>query len=300
MDDVDPEVLAVRAAQAAMAPGFDLMTMPIAEARAVLDRLAISLNDPLPALDEVESFNIPESGQGARRYRPERARPDAAILYVHGGGWSSCGLDTHDRLLRLLALGAGCELIATSYRLAPEHPFPAALDDVRAAWRELGGARRTVVAGDSAGANLALALALGERDAGRPPPAGLALSYGCYAPGLATASRTRFDEGYGLTPARMDWYWANYLGGQAPSPLAAPLTANLSGLPPAFVGIAGCDILADENRLLAERLAAGGSKVTVKTWPGAVHGFLLMTRDAAIARAAVADLAAAVTGLLAT
>ncbi|MBJ7439528.1 MAG: alpha/beta hydrolase fold domain-containing protein, partial [Sphingopyxis sp.] len=172
-----------------------------------------------------------------------------------------------------------------------EHPYPAPLDDCTRGfdWAVKHGlGDRFVFGGDSAGANMALALAIRLRDGGRAMPRWLALLYGCYAPGLDTDSvRTFGGGGYGLTHERMEWYWRNYLAG-ADAIEAIPLRAKLSGLPPVFLGIAEADTVADESRLLAAKLES----VEVKVWRGATHGFLQMSRDVALARSAIADVAA--------
>jgi len=304
---IDPEILAARALQAVAAPGLDVTALPSHEARALADGVAMLLSEPLPDLPRVEDVILrgPQGGLRGRIYAPATPDPRGSLLYVHGGGWFACNVDTHERMLRVLAQATGLAVFAFDYRLSPEHPYPAALADTRAAWRwlrENGPARgiptgRIAVAGDSAGANLALALALGERDAACEAPAGLALLYGCFAPGIETGSQRRYGDGaYGLSTARMAWYWRNYLGpaGEAPALLATPLHADLRGLPPTFVGVAELDILADENRLLAERLAASGVQVELEVWPHTTHGFLQMTRDVAAARSAVASIARAI------
>ena len=304
--DIDAQILAVRTSQAKLAEPFDVMRLPVEEARMRMNAAALLLSDGLPAMAHIDEYSI-DGEAGALRVRlyvpPEAS--DGAILFIHGGGWFACDIDTHDRTMRFLARESGKRVVGLDYRLAPEHTFPAALDDTSSIWRWLvdgplaltaGG---VALAGDSAGANLALALAVRERNAGRPLPAGLALAYGCYAPGMETDSRQRYGDGtYGLTGARMDWFWANYLGSELEPMEAAPLHARLEGLPPVYIGIAECDVLADENRLLAARLREAGVTVQTELWPRAVHGFLQMTRDVQIARNAVASMASALLGFL--
>lgn len=301
---IDPEILAVRAAMAAVTGPFDVTRLPPAEGRRLIDAAAASLNDGEPAMARIEDHEV--GGQRVRLYLPREAAPHGFLFYLHGGGWFACDVDTHDRMLRLLAQQSGVAAFSADYRHAPEHPYPTPLDDAARAWdwaeqhaRRLGLGDRFVFAGDSAGANMALALMLRLRDAGRPMPRGGALLYGCFAPGLDTGSRRAFGAGgYGLTHARMQWYWGNYLAGTS-AVEATPLHADLAGLPPQFLGIAEADTVADDSRLLAARLSAAGVAAELKVWPGAVHGFLQMSRDAAIARAAIGDVAAAVRRLLA-
>jgi acetyl esterase len=306
INDVDPEILAARALQAGVVPPFDIGKLDPAEGRALMNQVAMVFNDGKPDLPRVETMFIdgPGGKLRCRLYQPEGAAGRGAIYYIHGGGWYACDVDTHDRMLRVLAAESGLSVFGIDYRLSPEHPFPAGLEDCLAGWRWLrdtaddfgidGG--RIAISGDSAGANLAVAVMLTERDAGRAMPVAAALLYGCYTPGLTTASRERYGSGpYGLTGARMDWYWANYLGAAAAAPpvLATPFHADLHGLPPCYIGIAECDVNADENRMFAERLREAGVTVTLDVWLKMTHGALQMTRDAAAARAAVAATARA-------
>jgi acetyl esterase len=302
-DTIDCEILAVRAAQAARG-AVDITAEPIAVGRGFINDTAMQLNDGLPELPSVSTFTIdgPAGPMRARLYCPGQPA-GGAVLYAHGGGWFACNVDTHDRMLRQIAAESGLPVLGMDYRLAPEHPYPAALQDLGVAWRWLRAnigtipgvvSDRIVVAGDSAGANLALAAMLAERAAGRPMPAGAALLYGTYSPADDNDSHRRFGSGgYGLTTARVTWYWANYLGAHRPEPpfLATPIEADLAGLAPHFIGIASLDVLADENRRLAERLRHAGVPVRLREWQRATHGFLQMTRDVALARAAVSEIA---------
>jgi acetyl esterase len=302
--DIDPEILAVRALQAAVTPGLDVTALEPAAARLLLNQMVASLNDGQPELPKVETFFIegPAGKLRARLYQPAAEAGQGVIYYVHGGGWFACDVDTHDRLLRVLAVESGLAVFAIDYRLSPEHEFPAALEDCLAGWRWLRGrgvGENIAVAGDSAGANLALAVMLTQRDAGQKLPAAAALLYGCFAPNLRTASRERYGSGaYGLTGPRMDWYWANYLGTHAAAPpvLAAPLHADFRGLPPCYIGTGACDVLADDSRLLAERMREAGLDVTLDVWPGLTHGVLQMTRDVRAAREIVTQIARRLAG----
>lgn len=301
--DIDPEILVARGLQAKALPPFDITKLEPAEGRRRLNHVGAVLNDGLPFVETVETFLIegPGGPLRVRLYQPAGSAGRGVIYYVHGGGWFACDVDTHDRMLRVLAAESGLAVFGIDYRLSPEHVFPAALEDCLAGWRWLraeGAARgiggSIVVAGDSAGANLALAVMLTERDAARKLPVGAALLYGCFAPDLKTASRVRYGDGaYGLTAARMDWYWAGYLGPHAGAPpvLAAPLNADLRGLPVCYLGTGECDVLADDSRLMAERMQAAGVDVTLEVWPRLTHGVLQMTRDVGAARDVVAGVA---------
>jgi acetyl esterase len=308
--EIDPEIAAILRESAA-AGLSDATTLPIAAARAQLTAASLAWNVDLPELPGVADLSVPGPA-GAIRLRHFRPRAGARmplIVYLHGGGWTFGSVETHDRLMRLLALAAGAAVIGIDYRLAPEHPHPAPLEDCLAAIRWVRAqadeleidARRIVLAGDSAGANLALASLLALRDAREPLPKGAALLYGCYCSRLDTASHARFGDGsYRLSTAEMDWFWRNYLGGTpAGTPLAEPLYADLGDLPPLFLTLAAVDPLADDTRQLARRLAAAGVAHEVREYQGLVHGFLQMTARCAAARAAMADAGRAIRRLLA-
>jgi acetyl esterase len=310
-DEIDPEIIRARRLRAAVYGTLDVTSLPTAEARALANKSAMVFNDGKPELRRVEEFEVPGPGGSirARLYQPAGARSDATIFYIHGGGWFACDVDTHDRMLRFLAHESGLSVLAFDFRLSPEFPYPAALDDSRAVWAWLHSkgsslgipTEKVAAGGDSAGGNLALALAIDQRDQGGPTPVGLALLYGCFAPGLMTESRERYGAPrFGLTGERMDWYWANYLGAAADNlpPLAAPLYANLAGLPPVYLGIAECDVVSDDSRLLAARLAEVNVPAELDMWRRGQHGMLQMTRDVQIARDAVTSIAGAIVGFV--
>ncbi len=299
MEPLDPQIVAARRRQAASMAAVDVTRLPPAEGRDFANKAALFFHDGQPEIARVADIELP-GGDGplrARLYEPQ-ARPPGAVFYLHGGGWFHCNVDTHDRLMRVLARESGLAVIGIDYRLAPEHPFPAGLDDARAAWRAVPAAlgldpANIAVAGDSAGANIALALCLSERDAGGVLPGALALFYGCFAPRFDTESHKANGDGrFGLTTERMRWYWRNYVADlAAPPPLSAPLGGDLHGLPPTYLCLAERDPIADDTRLLARNLAAAAVPHTLISWPGASHGFLQMTRDVALAREAASDAA---------
>ncbi|GGG48563.1 alpha/beta hydrolase [Chelatococcus composti] len=284
------------------APAIDYRAMPIGEARKTFEALAQPWNEGAPALAAVREFTVrTAAGQmRARLYEPAAdALANGLVVYVHGGGWTFGSVDTHDGTMRNLAQASGCAVLGMDYRLAPEHPFPAPLDDVLAAlaFAADGGLGRPVdmgriaLAGDSAGANLALAALLARRDRRQTLPPTAALFYGCYAPIFDTASHERLGDGsFFFSTAIMQWYWGNFLG---PLPadtaaLAAPLRASLQGLPPLYLNAAGLDPLLDDTLLLAEKLAHAGIPFRLDVFPGVVHGFLRMTRELPAAQAAIA------------
>ncbi len=210
-----------------------------------------------------------------------------AIVYLHGGGWVVGDLDTHDPSCRLLAEESDCLVVSVDYRLAPEHPFPAAVDDAVAAYRwvhdradELGvEPGRVGVMGDSAGGNLAAVVAQVTRDTDVPPPTAQCLVYPATDLLMREPSHQLFAEGFFLTKPSMDWYRAQYLPDEADrdSPLASPLEAtDLAGICPALVVTAGFDPLRDEGRRYAERLADAGAPVRYRCYDDMVHGFFGM------------------------
>lgn len=220
-------------------------------------------------------------------------------LYFHGGGWVMCGLDTHDALCRALAAASGAVVVSADYRLAPEHPWPAAADDAlsvvlwaRARAAALGcDPSRLVVAGDSSGGNLAAVTAL------RAPEL-LAGQLLCYPPldaSMASGSVSVFAEGYFHTAAHMAWYWDQY-GGDPDHPHVSPLrAAGLSGLPRTLLVLADCDVLRDEGLAYGRRLGEAGVDCAVHLVPGVFHGFLgLPLPGAATALAAAGAWLAAV------
>jgi acetyl esterase len=287
---VDPQMQAILERLRAN-PGPDFKTMPIDQARRLSDAATIPWSEGAPAIPaENLTIGLGTRELRARLYRPEGAANGALILYVHGGGWTFGSIDTHDGTMRNLAVASGLPVLGFDYRLAPENPFPAPLDDVldTIAFVEAGGLGRTfragalAVAGDSAGANLALAALIARRDAGSPALAAGVLFYGCYQPDFETPSHAAFGGGdYLLTSQNMRWYWNNFLGreGDDTRTLATPVRHDLSGLPPLYLSAAGLDPLRDDSIVLAERLAAAGVPFRCDHVPGVVHGCLRMTRE---------------------
>jgi acetyl esterase len=226
------------------------------------------------------------------------------LLYLHGGGWVVGGLEMSDALCRRLVNLTGAVVVSLDYRLAPEYPYPAALDDcldaldwVRENADALGGdAGRVSVAGTSAGGNLAAGLALLVRDRGLPPLAAQLLLYPVLAARMDTASYAAFGAGYYLEARQMRWYWRQYAGADLADvpPYAAPAeAAELGALAPAVVVSAEFDPLRDEAELYAARLAAAGVPTRMIRVDGQIHGFLGFVGAMPAADAAVVDIAAA-------
>lgn len=239
-----------------------------------------------------------------RAYRPAASGVLPVLMYFHGGGWTIGDLDTHDVVCRQLAVGAGCAVFSVEYRLGPEHPFPAAVEDCIAATRyvqrhaeELGvDGQRIAVGGDSAGGNLAAVVALQARDAGWPPLAFQLLVYPATNQRLETASHVRNARGYLLEREGIEFFRRCYL----PDPSAytdwraSPLlAASHAGLPPTLVITAGYDPLLDEGKAYAERLRAAGVEVAYHEYSDMVHGFLLLGGVLDTANQAVTECCAA-------
>lgn len=261
-----------------------------AEARADLRRsAAIVAGPPIPVGGVSETTVAGAAGRlRARLYVPEEARdqtPGPLIVYYHGGGWVCGDLDTHDQPCRALARTSGARVLSVDYRLAPEHSFPAPVDDALAAFRDavanaqLFGAdpARIAVAGDSAGGHLAAVTAQQPAAAGGPSPAFQLLIYPVTDLAHVSASRVTFAEGFVLTKANMEWYEQQLLGpdGDRRDPRVSPLlAADVSGCAPALVVTAGFDPLRDEGEAYGQALRAAGVKTIVRRHPGYVHGFM--------------------------
>ena len=285
---LNPQVQALLAMMA-QAPQPDFTTMTAAEVRAVSDTpMAFA---PPPEVAQVRDLSLPLEGRtlSARLYVPEGAggNPPLVVFY-HGGGWVIGTLDTHDATARALCLASGDAVLSVAYRLAPEHPYPLPVEDCFDAlyWAAANGAAlgvdagRLAVAGDSAGGNLAAAVAILARDRGGP-----ALRHQCLVYPVADRdfSLPSYVENGGgeafLSTAMMAWFWDQYLG-ETPveqATLAAILRhPDLAGLPPASVFTAEFDPLRDEGLAYAARLAESGVSVQSHMAPGMIHGFFSM------------------------
>ena len=277
-------------------------TLSVAQARAQYEGRT-RLMAPAAEVASVSERFI-EGGGGPLRlriYRPFGQGPFPLLSFFHGSGFVLCSLDTHDGMCRNLCAGAGCVVVSVDYRLAPEHKFPAGLDDCVFATRWIaehageleGDATRLAIAGDSAGGNLAAATALLLRDDGGPRLVGQLLIYPVtdyHTPG--TPSYRENAEGYGLTRDTMVWFWDHYLHERedVDDPLVSPLRASdLSGLPPALVVTAEYDPLRDEGERYAEKLRAAGTLVKMSRWDGMNHGFFFWVGRVDKAGEAMAD-----------
>jgi len=258
--------------------------IPPADLRRINAGLAFYFNAGAPPLPHVEERTIalPSGRARIRLYDPGIPAPAPTVLFFHGGGWVMGSLDTYDGFARQIARRSQLRCLSVEYALAPEHPFPAPLDDCIAAARwaasnasELGiDPRRIAAAGDSSGATLALAACLALRERGTPLLRGATLIYGAYSLDLDTASQRAFGSGaYFLGTAEMERYWKDFLPDQAAqkNPLAVPMLADLKGLPPLYVAACEFDPLLNDSQRLFERAKAAGVDCEFRLLKGMVH-----------------------------
>ncbi|MEJ2120311.1 MAG: alpha/beta hydrolase [Alphaproteobacteria bacterium] len=284
---VDPQCQAILDAAAERGSVFDARTAD--EARALYSASTEVFTPETPTLRGVEDRTIqgPDSPIPLRIYTPEADGALPILVYFHGGGWVFGDIDTHDAMCRIIADKAGCLVVSVDYRLAPEHKFPAGLEDCIAATRwcaahgsEIGGdPKRLAVGGDSAGGNLAAATAQAARDGGGPTLAFQWLIYPAVDFTADNASLKDNADGYLLTKAAIDWTLAQYTAGpgEAQDPRASPgLERDLAGLPPALVQTAEFDPLRDEGEAYGKALKAAGVPVETIRYDGMVHGFMRM------------------------
>ncbi len=283
---LDPEIAALLPALNDGFPRVETMTAP--QLRDVIRQRAQPAMPSEPVGTVINrTVPGPAGGIGVRIYWPTATSALLpVIVFAHGGGFVFCDLDSHDELCRAMTNGVGAIVVSVDYRLAPESPWPAAVQDVYAVtdWAarhagELGGdPTRLVVAGDSAGGNLAAVTALLARDRGGPAIAGQLLVYPVIAADFTTASYRDYGTGYYNTAAAMAWYWDQYVPDPADRdhPTASPLRASLSGLPPAVVISAGYDPLSSEVEAYAKALAEDAVPTIHRHYGGAIHGFVTM------------------------
>ncbi|HEY1967411.1 MAG TPA: alpha/beta hydrolase [Pseudonocardia sp.] len=265
-------------AQAGLPP-FEELTVPAARAAA---HGFIEMQGEPVALDSVRDSTAGDVP--VRVYTPDGTGPLPVIVYYHGGGWVIGNLEISDKPCRQLAASTGAVVVSVDYRLAPEHRYPAAFDDCYAATAWVAAhadelnvdPARLAVAGDSAGGNLAAAVALAARDRSGPAISAQLLIYPVTDFNFSTESYAANGSGYLLNKASMEWFWAHYLGAQdlGKDPYACPARAdNLVGLPPAYLATAEYDPLRDEGEAYGKRLVEAGVPVTAKRFDGLVHGF---------------------------
>jgi acetyl esterase len=276
-------ILATMISQMAEAKAPALHEMSPTDGRTMYRAMnAESTREPVTQVSDEDADGIP-----VRIYNPKPNQILPALLYLHGGGWVIGDLETHDHVCRKLANAANCAVVAVDYRLAPEYPYPAPMEDCYTALKwvadqagRLGiNPQKIAVGGDSAGGNLSAVLALRSRDENGPAICHQLLIYPVTDASFDTPSYKENAEGYMLSKAGMEWFWQHYLGIENDPLLAyvSPLrAADLSNLPPATVFTAEFDPLRDEGEAYAAKLKSAGNKVMFKRYEGVVHGFFAM------------------------
>ena len=300
---LDPDVKALVDAMAAN-DGPALSDLTPEEARATYRAMGAMLEAVDIPIGQVEDRTV-ANDVPVRIYTPVAGSGVLpVIVFFHGGGWVIGDLDTHDAVCRALANESHAKVVAVDYRLAPEHRYPAALEDCYSVvqWVEKQASEinvdpnRIAVAGDSAGGNLAACVCLKSRDEKGPAVGFQLLIYPVIDQAATSGSRSEFAEGYFLEQTTMRWFSDHYMGSADWSePLASPLhAADHSNLPPAFVITAGYDILRDEGKAYADALAQAGVDVTYKDFSGMIHGFFNMQGAVGVAREAIKEAGQAV------
>jgi acetyl esterase len=305
---LDPDAAAVfKAFQDAGRPPYESVSP--AEAREFYLQARFASNPEPPQLKSVEPLAIPSPAGSipARVYTPTKLKKlnDLApcLVFFHGGGWVIGNLDSHDVACRKLADEGQLIVISVDYRLAPEHKFPAAVDDAVAATKWIAGnakqlgvdASRLLVGGDSAGGNLAAVVAISARDGGGPAIAGQVLIYPAVDFAMTHPSHSEPETSILLTHSVIKWFRDHYLNSAADGQdwRASPArTKTLAGLPPAYVLTAGADPLRDEGDEYAEQLKRAGVAVTYRTFPGQFHGFFTMGKLLQQANVAASEIGA--------
>ena len=297
----DPEMLAFQRESEAFAAKHPPVKLepPFGVPRALNDKLSMRAVAGGPTPAETIDHWIPAEGRRVfcRVYRPRTDKPTAVMIYFHGGGWVWSSVDTHDRIAREFSAAAQVSVVSVDYSLSPEAKFPRALNECVEAIRYIAqhgpdwslDTSQILLGGDSAGGNLALAAAVQLRDHGGPGLKGIVVAYPVCDSNFETPSYREFATGYGLTRDRMAAFWNLYV--ERPHdlhhPLAAPLRAELDGLPPVLILLAELDVLRSEGEALAEKLRRSGVDTELDVYQGVSHGFLRACGTVAKARDAL-------------
>jgi acetyl esterase len=304
--ELDPEIsIFVERVSKAWAEHPPFMSLPIEEARRVAEQVRAPWRADGPQMESISERLVPTSGGPlrVRLYNPGLQLPAPALIYLHGGGFILFSIDTHDRLMREYAAAGKFLVLGVDYPLSPEARYPTALEQIveLVDWLNAHGSatlgvdpKKLAIGGDSAGGNLSVATALRLRDRGTPDRLqGLLLNYGTFATECSDEAEARFGGPNAvLQRAEMNHYYEAYLGAAGlarPEPYAAPLLADLTGLPPAFLAIPECDLLAEQSYAMVERMKEAGVDVTSIVYPGATHSFLEAMSVAQVARRAIKD-----------
>lgn len=295
LDQEATEIL--EAVKLAGIPEWHTLT-PVEGRRIYQERVRLFALEPTP-MHTVQDFSIPgpAGSIGLRKYLPSESGSKPILIYLHGGGWTLGDLNSHDELCRRLALAADCLVVSVDYRLAPENPHPAGLDDALAAikWvadnaESLGGNPHLLaVGGDSAGGQLSAAACLRIRDEGGPRIALQLLIYPALRASFETLSYYENATGKWITRADCIWFWKNYLGSTSNlDPNACPGEANdLHDLPRALIITAGGDPVRDDGEMYGFKLRAAGVHAVSRRFPGMIHGFMAVPKELKAGREAV-------------
>ena len=303
---IDPELVAAgRLLQCRGLVAPDRTQASLSEVRAAVDRIGAFLGEGSVPLAQERDLSLPgPHGQvPCRLYLPDGVERPPLLVYAHGGGFVQGSLPSWDAMLRELVRQSSVAALSVDYRLAPEHHFPVAFEEIvamiRLAAREGAGLgidpTRLAVGGDSAGANLALAAALALRNASERALGLMLLIYGCYSTDTEGAAWQAVGRGAGLSQTQMRWIWDTYLERpeQRSDWRAAPILADPAGLPPAYLIVGSLDPLLDDSKRLASRLKEAGVLCELTVYDGINHGFIRYGRLIATARRAIGDCAAA-------
>jgi acetyl esterase len=290
--------------------GPPLEQLSVPEARSV-SLAMIDFSGPEEPVAEIANRSIPGPAGPipVRLYRPVKNEKIPALIYFHGGGYVIGSLDSHDRLCRALANASGCAVIAVDYRLAPEHKYPAAVEDAYAATRYIAehagefniDPDRIAVGGDSAGGTLATVVCLLSRDRSGPRLKYQLMIYPWVSFYDESPSMQQYAKDHFLTRAGLDWFRENYLPSKEAGlePSASPLNAtNLQGLPPAMIVTAECDPLRDQGEAYAHKLGGAGIPVELKRYEGMIHPFVNLAGVVDTAKTAIADAGSALRAAL--
>jgi acetyl esterase len=272
-------------------PGAELW--PLQQQRDAWNALCRLFRAPRPP--DITVTDVTANGVPVRVFAPTSQGPHAGVIYGHGGGWVLGGPDTHDDMCAEMAAGSDCIVVLVDYRLAPEHPHPAQLEDCLKVWRWMRGqstidANRIIAAGDSAGGQMSVALALTLRDLDLPQVKAMVLIYPGLGANFDTPSYHRNAHAPGLSRSEMMFYLTAFLGPDG-SPAwsdekALPLLAqNLEGLPPAFISVAGHDPLHDDGVIFHERLLQAGIASRLRSEPALAHSYMRARHHSAVAMA---------------
>ena len=288
----------------ASAGGPPLEQLPVPEARQVAMAL-MEFGGPIEPVAGIENRTVPGPAGPipVRVYRPVEGDARPGFIYFHGGGFVICNLDTHDRECRSLANASGCTVISVDYRLAPEHKFPAAVDDAYAATDYIAqhaaefriDPERIAVGGDSAGGTLATVVTMLARDRGGPRLKFQLLVYPLVDVEDHSPSMQEYEKDHFLTREGMDWFLGHYLRPEdRKHPHVSPMNAtNFRDLPPAMIVTAECDPLRDQGEAYARKLQAAGVAVELKRYEGMIHPFLNLPGILDTAKVAIGDVGAA-------